>query len=88
MLYVQRQVIPYYISKSDTTPDAGVSSYRSIFYSNTKFLQATMIITFPRRIYVSAATTDYFLVNFNGGTENIGVIISRYPTYLRYTRRA
>ena len=39
-----------------------------------------MAFTFRCVIYVSAATTVYFVVNFNDGTGNIGAIVHSYDT--------
>ena len=76
----------YWISTSSTSADNDVSNYISVFNATTSFPQATMGFTFRRIIYVSAATTVYFIASFFGGTGNIGNMLN--PTYLRYTRKA
>ena len=78
--------IIYCISTNSNTPDSGVSSYTSTFSVPTNFPTGTMTFTCRRIIYVSAATTVYFIVLFSGGTGNVGSIAN--PTYLRYTRIA
>ena len=78
--------LQYCISTSSSSADSGVSNYVSIFNTTASFPQATMTFTFRRIIYVSSATTVYFIANFWGGSGCVGNIIN--PTYLRYTRIA
>ena len=83
---VLNNTLLYCISTSSTGPDNDVSNYIAVFNAVTSFPQATMGFTFRRIIYVSAATTVYFIADFYGGTGNIGNVLN--PTYLRYTRIA
>jgi hypothetical protein len=78
--------LQYCISTSSSGADSGVSNYVSLFNTTASFPQATITFTFRRIIYVSSATTVYFIANFWGGSGCVGNIIN--PTYLRYTRIA